>query len=242
MAKKVEKKTTKPTKAASKKVTPKTSVKTRPAVQANAVAKTEKTTKRFPVHLTRKYVIFALAIIIVGALLYFGRGLFVAAIVNGQPISRIAVVKEAEKQSGQQALQGLIVDTLIQQEAKKKNVEVTEKEIDDEIKKVEESLAQQGQKLDDFLKTRGLTRNDVRARIVLQKKVEKIVGQDVTVSDEEVTQYLEENKDFLPTDQSEEELKKSIAESLKQQKLNSKINDWLTSLQTQAKIQYFVQY
>ena len=44
-----------------------------------------------------------ITIILIG-LLYYNRSLFIVALVNGQPISRIAVVQELEKRNGKQAL------------------------------------------------------------------------------------------------------------------------------------------
>jgi len=251
-----------------KKVTksaPKTSVKTRAQVQSLAVAKSSKrkesaapkTTKvaetasvkteqpktNFNAKNIRKpYILVGAVIVVLGVLLYVGRGLFVAAVVNGQPISRLSVIKETEKQSGKQALDTIVRNTLIEQEARKANVTVSDKEIDAEIANVQASLAKQGQKLDDALAMQGMTRDDLRQVIRLNKLVTKIVGSDVKVSDAEVTAYLDKNKDLLPQGQTEDQMKATAVEQIKQQKLNTKIQTWLESLQTKAKITYFVQY
>lgn len=257
MAKKV---TAKTSATSSKKAAPKTSVKTRTQVQSHAVKKTTSTTKKTapektvtttpmrsesnqaPMKVRKLYVFFALGILAVAALLYLGRGLFVAAVVNGQPISRLSIVQESEKQSGRQALDTIVRNTLIEQEARKANVSVSEQEIDEEIKKVEGNLSKQGQKLDDVLAMQGMTQQDLRKLIRLDKLVTKIVGKDVKVTDEDVTAYLEKNKDLLPQDQSEDQLRKDATERIKQEKLNEKVRTWLESLQTKAKIMYFVQY
>jgi hypothetical protein len=236
--------TKKTTVKASAKASPKTSVSTRTSVQSHAVDASSKSKESAPqkMKFRRSYILFAAGIIILGALLYLGRGFFVAAVVNGQPISRVSIIKEAEKQSGRQALDTIVRNTLIEQEARKANVSVSNQEIDDEIKKVEETLSKQGQKLDDVLAMQGMTKEDLRRLIRLDKLVGKIVGKDVKVTDEEVNDYLTKNKDLLPEGQSEEELKKAATEQIKQQKLNDKIRTWLESLQTKAKIMYFVQY
>jgi foldase protein PrsA len=235
----------KTTDRASSKAAPKTSVKTRASVQSHAVDASTKSNSSAPqqkMKFRRSYILFAAGIILLGALLYLGRGLFVAAVVNGQPISRIEIIKEAEKQSGRQALDTIVRNTLIEQEARKANVTVSNQEIDDEIKKVDDTLSKQGQKLDDVLAMQGMTKEDLRRLIRLDKLVGKIVGKDVKVTDQEVNDYLTKNKDLLPEGQSEEELKKAASEQIKQQKLNDKIRTWLESLQTKAKIMYFVQY
>lgn len=190
----------------------------------------------------RSYVILVAAFILVGALLYYFRGVFVAAVVNGQPISRLEIIQEAEKQTGKQALNTQVRNLLIEQEARKQNVTVSEKEIDDEIKKVEGTLAQQGQKLDQVLQLQGMTKEDLRKLIKLDKLVGKMVGKEVKVTDKEVADYIEQNKEMLPQDQSEEQTKKSVAERLKQEKLNEKVKTWLENLQKNANTVYFVQY
>ena len=177
-----------------------------------------------------------------GVLLYYGRGLFVAAVVNGQPISRATVVKEAEKQAGKQALDNIVRNTLIEQEARKQGITVSQKEIDEEIKKIKTTLSKQGQKLDDVLVMQNMTKNDLQKLIRLDKLVGKIVGKDIKVTDKEISDYLEKNKEMMPKDQSEEQLKKTAGDQIRQQKLNQKVQTWLTGLKSKAKVLYFVQY
>lgn len=191
-APKTTKTTKKTTGKASSKNTPKTSVKTRTAVQSHAVKSSKKketvaptdtaktattgTSQKKSFTFRKPYIFFALGIIALGALIYLGRGLFVAAVVNGQPISRISVIQEAEKQSGRQALDTLVRNTLIEQEARKANVSVSQEELDAEIKKVEDTFSKQGQKLDDVLAMQGLTRADLEKLLRLEILVGKIVG------------------------------------------------------------------
>lgn len=190
----------------------------------------------------RSTFIISLAILVVGALLYFGRGFIVAAVVNGQPISRVALVQEAEKQSGKQALSGLIRNILVEQEARKQNVTITEKQIDDQIKIVETNLSKQGQNLDQMLTLEGMTRQDLRRVIRLDLLVTKMVEKSIKVTDKEVNDYIEKNKDILPKDQSASELKKTVLERLKQQSLSQKAQEWLAGLEKNAKIVKFVNY
>lgn len=186
--------------------------------------------------------IIAAIILIVGALLYFGRGFIVAAVVNGQPISRIAVLQETEKQGGKQALSALIRNILVEQEAKKQNVTISEKQIDDQIKTVETNLSKQGQKIDQLLAMEGMTRADLRKVIRLDLLVTKMVEKGVKVTDKEISAYIEQNKDIMPKDKNESQLKKTVAERLKQQKISQKAQEWLANLEKNAKIARFVNY
>lgn len=232
---------------AAKKSAPKTTVN-----KSTVAVKEEKTTPKTDVtpstesqkqvKVRKSYVALVIAILLIGALLYFYRGVFVAAVVNGQPISRLEVIRQTEQASGKQTLDTLVRNALIEQKAKQENVNVSDQEINDEIKKLQDNLSKQGQNIDQVLQAQGMTKDDLKKLIRLDKLVSKMVGKDVTVSDAEVNSYIEKNKDTLPQGTDETTLKKQVSAELKQQKTNEKVRAWLTDLQKQASIKYYVQY
>lgn len=170
------------------------------------------------------------------------RGLVVAASVNGTPISRLSVVQEAEAQLGQQTLENLVNQELIRQKAESSHTTVSQEEIDARITEIEESVTASGQTLDSLLSLQGMTREMLSDQIKTQLTVEKLLAGDVTVTDEEVNTYLEENKEFLPEGQSEEENKNQAKEQLRQQKLSERFSTWISELKNEAKINYYVNY
>ncbi|RJQ24677.1 hypothetical protein C4577_07165 [Candidatus Parcubacteria bacterium] len=188
-----------------------------------------------------KIPLIVLFVVLLGALYYF-KSLFLVAVVNGEPIYRYAIVQELEKQSGQQVTGALVTKMLILQEAKKKNINVAEKEINDEIKKIEDNLSKQGQKIDAVLTEQGITKKDLRERIQIQKIVEKLFAKDIKVTDKETKEYFDKNESLFGEDAEYEKVKDTIAQQLQQIKLNEKFQNWITELQKQAKIEYFVSY
>lgn len=183
-----------------------------------------------------------LIIVIVFGLLYYFRGLFIVALVNGQPISRITVVQTLEKRNGKQALEALITQTLIQQEAQKRNIDVSSAEINDLTKRIEDGLKKQGQSLDQALSLQGMTRKDLEGQLRIQKLVEKMVSKDVKVTDKEVSDYIEKNKATIPEDLKADEATKAARQQLEQQKLSQKAQSFIEDSQSKAKINYFVNY
>ena len=183
-----------------------------------------------------------LIITVLVILAFLLKGLFVAALVNGQPITRLSIIQELEKQGGKQALSSLVNQALIFQEAKKKNIEVPQKEIDEEAKKIEENLKKQGQDLNTALSMQGMTRQDFLMQLKLRSLVEKLLAGQIKVTDKEVNDYIDKNKETLPTNLKEDEIKKGVKEQLKQQKMASASQEWLASLTKNAKINYFINY
>lgn len=189
----------------------------------------------------KKYWLVVGGMIVLG-ILYFAKGLFVVAMVNGQPISRYKVIRELETKQGQGALDSIITEALIMQEARRKGVSVLPKEIDLEIGKLEEELLAQGQELDQVLGLQSMDRSDLERQVRLQKIVEEIFVDEIDVSDEEIDEYLETYGESFPEEMSDEERRDLAREQLKQQKLGEKFYAWIEELKAGADISYFVEY
>lgn len=205
-----------------------------PAIKTRPIKKSKKS------RINQRALLIILAGVFLVGLLYYFRGQFIVATVNGQPIWRLTLVRELEKQGGRQTLDSIITKTLILQEAKKQKILVSNEEINQEIKKFEEDLSGQGQDLDQLLTNRGMTRADLSEQIKLQKLVEKMTKNDLQVSDQEVNEYLEKNKNTLPQNADKEQIKTQVREQLKEQKLNEKIQSFIQSLRDQAKITHLL--
>lgn len=197
--------------------------------------------KKYYEKFSKKRVILGLGVVVALAALYLYKGLFVAAFVNGMPISRISVIAELEKQYGKQALDSLIGEALIYQEARNQNVSVAKEEIDNLIAEIEENYKEQGG-IDQVLLLRGMTRDDLNKEVETQLLIEKMFAEKVSVTDEEVDEYIKANQDIFPEDISPEEIRKSVEEQLKQQKLGEEFQTWFAGIEQEAKIEYFVEY
>jgi foldase protein PrsA len=185
-----------------------------------------------------------LGVILLVALLYFFQDVYLFAKVNGKPISAVAVMRELEqvKQNEVAEVVNIMIDkTLILQEAKKRNIVIPEEEIDQEIKKTEDQLKQSGQTLDSQLALLGITREGLRENYRIQKSIEKMLGE-ATVTDAEINKYMEDNKDALPQDQDEKELRNMVKEQLSQQKLGEKYQKFIADLRSKSDITTFRSY
>lgn len=238
-----KKKTTKAT--ASKKVrAPKvkeTSVTSFSDMDVMDMSETKETSKRSSL-ITKRNIVIVLLLASFGYLLFLNRGLFVAAMVNNQPISRLSVVSELEKKQGKSALDSLITETLIMQEAQKNNIVVSQEEVDGEIGKISESVKAQGQDLDQLLTLQGMKKEDLEKQVRVQKIVEKILSDKLNVTDEDVKKYITDNKDSFPATMKEEEKVTQARTQLQQDKIGTEFQTWVTDLRSKSDIKYFVSY
>jgi predicted transcriptional regulator len=189
----------------------------------------------------KKTLLTLAGVVLVLGFLYYFKDLFMVATVNGKPITRFAVISELEKQNGQSVVDNLITKELILQEASKKGVSVTNDDINNEVKKIEDELSAQGQTLDQVLEMQGLSKSDVEENLRVKLYIERILADQISVSDEDAQTYFNENKTLYPNAKFEDE-KAAIKESLAQQKLQESFQTLITDLKANAKINYFKTY
>jgi foldase protein PrsA len=186
-----------------------------------------------------KKLIKPLIFLLILAAVYLLKDEVIVASVNGKPVSRWALVRNLEKQSASTVLENMTLQMLVEQELKKAGVEVTDEEMDAEISKIEEQLAAQGQNLDDLLAAQGLTRATVKEQLALSKGMEKLLSDNITVTDEEIAAYFEQNKEMIGADVAFEDIKADIEAQLRQEKLATEQQKWFAEIKKNAKINYF---
>lgn len=197
--------------------------------------------KALHIKLNRKTLIIVGIVLAVVVVAYLLKGLVIAATVNGAPISRFAVISELEKVSGKNALESLITRKLISDEARVKGITVSKEEVAAEIKNIADRLKAQGQDLATALQSANMKQSDLEEQISAQKVVEKLVADKITVTGEEVADYIKEYK--VPVTKGQEvEVNSQIQEQLRQQKLSEASSALVETLRAAAKIRYFVNY
>jgi len=200
---------------------------------------------KFSVKIPKKVYLYVLILVLVATAGYFARKTFFVALVNGQLINRFTVVKDLEKQGGKKVLETIVLKTLINQEAKKRKVTVTQDEVDKELLKIESNVTSQGATLDALLAQQGMTKSDLVGEIKLQLLVTKMVEKNVTVSDKEIDEYLASQEAQLSLDSTQPTpgLNRVQAQAaVRQQKLQSEIQSFVADLKAKAKINYFINY
>jgi len=182
------------------------------------------------------------AVILIVVALFFAKGIFVAATVNGSPISRLSVIQELEKQGGKQALEAMIDKKVIETELSKQKVTVTKEQIDTEIDKIKAQVTAQGGTLEMALAQQGMTEEKLREQITIQKKLEILLADKIAVTEAEIDTYIKDSKATPPKDVKMEDFRKQISEQLKQQKFQTEAQQWVSDLTASAKIKYYVNY
>lgn len=181
---------------------------------------------------------FGFVVIILGVLLLLNKSWWLAAMVNGRPIYRWDLNKVMTARFGQQTLEGVISEQLIGMEADKAGVKIEQAELDAKIAEIMKGFGE-NVKLEDLLQMQGMSKEDFEKQLRLQLTVERILGKDVAVTDEDVANYIASNSAFM-TATDEASLAEEAREAIRTQKINDKVQTWFAELKSKANILRFL--
>ncbi|WP_178021097.1 peptidyl-prolyl cis-trans isomerase [uncultured Paenibacillus sp.] len=120
------------------------------------------------------------------------------ATVNGVEITKDRLFDELAASGGEQALTNLINQELVNQEAAKKNITVTDADIDAEIESYKTQFGSE-EALNQALVQYGMTMDDLRKQVVMELKLTKLLEPQIKVTDEQVKETFESYKDSFNT-------------------------------------------
>jgi foldase protein PrsA len=125
------------------------------------------------------------------------------ASVNGTDIDKDALYDKMVASNGAATLDAMISDEIVKQEAKKADVKVTQDEIDAEMKTYEEQYGG-AEALESAIASSGMTVDQLEGEMENYLLIEKLIGPDIKITDEQIETYFKENKEsFVQAEQVE---------------------------------------
>jgi foldase protein PrsA len=125
----------------------------------------------------------------------------VIAEVNDLKITKGEFYDYLVEQNGQEVLEALILEKMLELEIKANNIEITEAEIDDEYAAMAETYGGLDG-LKSTLEMYGYTEESIRKNLRLNLSIEKLMEPTISITDEEIAAYFVENKnDFDVSEQ-----------------------------------------
>jgi len=208
--------------------------------KSKSTAKKEKIVVHRPLssYLSAKNLVLLILFFLIGFLWKF-KGYFIAATVNGQPISRWQLNRELKKRFGEEVLDNIINERLIEAATRQKGIFITDQEIDQEIKQIENQIKGK-MSLEEALKIQGLTKEDLRKQVEIRLSINRMFTEEASVSSEEINDYIKKNSALLKNATDGEMLKDEVKEMLRQQKISELFNNWFSEIRKNATIKKFL--
>ncbi|WP_199624768.1 peptidylprolyl isomerase [Paenibacillus alkalitolerans] len=118
--------------------------------------------------------------------------------VNGVEIDRNQLFDAMFKSGGNQMLQQMIDEELIRQETEKVGISVTDEDIEKEIDSIRATFSSD-EEFEQALQSYGMTMESLKKDVETQAKLRKLLEPNVTVTDEDIKKYYDENLESLKT-------------------------------------------
>ena len=185
---------------------------------------------------------FYIILVALGILLlaFFKKPWFVAAVVNGMPITNLELQTKLNEQFRTQSLNQLVNEKIIMDEARKNAAIPNELEINNKLADLEKNVGGK-EALDTLLSQQGQTKISLRDQLRVQLAISKLYDlydKEASVSGDEVSKFIEQNKQLLrATDSAQQE--KEAYDSIKNQKLSQIFSQKFQELRTKANIKIF---
>jgi parvulin-like peptidyl-prolyl isomerase len=150
--------------------------------------------------------------------------------------------EETLKQMEEMVMEKMISELLLLQAAEKADLVVNEQEVDDYIKEFEEQF-EDDEEFEEYLSAFGLTRDsfvrEVEKGLLIDLYVQSSFDLEEEISDEELREYYEENKNFFG-DLEFEEVKDSLRDQMLSQKLQEHEAKLIEELRDNAEIEILI--
>jgi foldase protein PrsA len=148
-------------------------------------------------YLNKNKMITAAVVVLLGLTLFLTMAFSkkdTAASINGEEISSEELYSKLTDLYGKDTLDSLVTNKMIEMEAKKEKVKVTGNEIDEELTKLQESYGGE-EAFTSALEQNNVSMDKIREDIEFYLLAEKLIEPDISITDEEMKTYFEENKD-----------------------------------------------
>jgi foldase protein PrsA len=121
--------------------------------------------------------------------------------VNGEAITANDLYQIMVRQVGTQAVEQIVTQRLIDNEAKKSNITVSDDELNKEVDNIKLSMGGNDELFNQQLAASGYTVEDLKKELVTQVQLDKLIAPQIKVTDEDIKKYYDENKESFATDE-----------------------------------------
>lgn len=147
----------------------------------------------------------------------------VLAKVEGESITKDELYEVLAKQYGSATISYLIDNKIVELEAEKENIKLSDKEIEEEMQSYIESNGGE-EAFHAALEQSGITKEDIKRDIINYLKIVKLLESKIKITDEEMQTYFEENKESFNEEKQVEASHILVAEEATANEVKEKLN------------------
>ena len=168
------------------------------------------------------------------------------AVVNGKRISKAKWHETLENSYGASIAETLINDAIIENEAKKSNIKITDEEIDERLKVIIDRIGGE-EAYQAALKATNITEKELKEQLKIQLLYTKVIGPTIQYTDEDIKEFFTQYSSIIFPTETEalaegeqldfEKYKEATIEQYIASEVQTIQGSWLTAQKSEYKIQ-----
>ena len=190
---------------------------------------------------SNKQLLIGLAVVLVVGFFYNFRGLFIAATVNGEMISRREFNAEVQRMVGTKVLDQLVIQKLITQTIKSQGVVIDTQAVQSEIDVIKAGIEGTGITFEEALEKEGVVYAELVENITIKLGLKGLLADKIVVTEEEIDAYILARK-IEVTEETKGETRNTIKTQLEQEKFDLEVGPYLEGLKTEAKLKTYIKF
>lgn len=190
---------------------------------------------------SNKQLLIGLAVVLVVGFFYNFRGLFIAATVNGEMISRREFNAEVQRMVGTKVLDQLVIQKLITQTIKSQGVVIDTQSVQAEIDVIKAGIEGTGITFEEALEKEGVVYAELVENITIKLGLKGLLADKIVVTEEEIDAYILARK-IEVTEETKGETRNTIKTQLEQEKFDLEVGPYLEGLKTEAKLKTYIKF
>lgn len=162
----------------------------------------------------------------------------VVATIEGTKITQSELTEALMNSYGAEVLDELIVNKLIELDAKKQGITVSEEDVSAELEELKASYGDTAS-YEEALAYNGTTEDEVMTNIKMYQLTKKLMDPRVEITDEEVATYFEENEESYVEEDKDvtfEDVKEDVYNTIYETRINEEYSKWLEEKYEEYKI------
>jgi len=218
---------------------PKTSRKTKKAVQVIKKLRVDSVSKIKPIFFVKLLLVIAIGVVVF-LLVQKNKSMFIVGTVNKSPIFRWELNSKMAEKYAEQTFEEIISEKLLAENLTKNKIAVSAQEVQDELAKIKVQYGGEEQfqaAIAQFGMTEAKALESIKQSIGLKKLVESL--NKIEITEEAISKYFTDNKTNY-VGKKLEEVSAEIKESLYQQEIYTKSQEWYSQIRKDAKVSSFL--
>ena len=169
----------------------------------------------------------------------YSKGVIAIATINNRPVTMNELIEFLRRDNEENIINQAITERIILLAAKKRNVQVTAQETQQEIERLTQVAAENGQTIYELMQTAEEDSATLEKNVKLRMTLYQVVGSGEPITEEEIEKYVEANSELYKEDEKEI-IQAELESLLLDEDISADYDSWIKDAKANTDVDYII--